>query len=229
MGSNERVKMIREDLVKTQKDMAEMVGVGLRTWQQYEEGVHDPSWKVVSQLAGLGYNTNWLATGNGLMKTGASQVVQINDPWYCSDNKEPDDGFVKIPRYKVDASAGGGSIIHSEQIVDFLTFRADWVRNALGVPASALALISVKGDSMEPTLSNGDVILIDMSATGIEDNSVYVLRYDGKLVVKRVQRKFDGSFAVTSDNNMYAPEFIKGDLVKDLQVVGRVVWCGRRM
>lgn len=68
MSLQERVKKIREDLSKSQKEMAHLVGVGLRTWQQYEEGVHDPSWKVVSRLSEIGYNTDWLASGKGPIK-----------------------------------------------------------------------------------------------------------------------------------------------------------------
>jgi len=68
MSLRERVKKIREDLGKPQKVMAHLVGVGLRTWQQYEEGVHDPSWKVVSKLSEIGYNADWLASGKGPIK-----------------------------------------------------------------------------------------------------------------------------------------------------------------
>jgi transcriptional regulator with XRE-family HTH domain len=76
MTLGERVKKIREDLGKTQKEMAGLVDVGLRTWQQYEENVHDPSWKVVSQLVELGYNATWLASEEGEMRT-AVPIFQV--------------------------------------------------------------------------------------------------------------------------------------------------------
>lgn len=167
---------------------------------------------------------------------GGGDVIRSKTTYQMSDGlknaditSELGEGFVQIPRYEVAASAGNGAIIHSEQIVDHLTFRADWVKNALGVPVSSLALINVKGDSMEPTLSNGDVILIDMTLDGFDDNAVYVLRLNGTLLVKRVKRNFDGSVLVSSDNAMYPPDTIKFDVIDTLNVVGRVVWCGRRM
>ena len=49
-------------------------------------------------------------------------------------------------------------------------------------------------------MSNGDVILIDMSKDGFDDNAIYVLRLNGTLLVKRVKRNFDGSVLVSSDN-----------------------------
>lgn len=224
----ERIKSIRKSLGKSQKEMAILVNIGLRTWQQYEEGGHEPSWKVINKLSELGFNIDWLASGTGEIKRGAA--YRLSEGNKSADHTgEPGEGFVQIPRYEVSASAGGGTLIHSEQIVDHLTFKEDWVRNALGIPVSALALINVKGDSMEPTLANGDVILIDMSIDGFDDNAVYVLRLNGTLLVKRVKRNFDGSVLVSSDNAMYPPDTIKFDVIDTLNVVGRVVWCGRRM
>jgi len=140
-----------------------------------------------------------------------------------------DGEFVLVPRYEVAASAGGGSVIHSEQIVDYLSFKSDWIRNGLGLSENELALINVKGDSMEPTLSNEDLILIDMRTRQVEDNAVYVLQFHGVLLVKRIQRKLDGSVVVRSDNAIYESETVPGEMLDTLKVVGRVVWCGRRM
>lgn len=137
--------------------------------------------------------------------------------------------FVMVPRYDVHGSAGHGAITHSEQIVDYLAFRGEWVRNALGVSQKDLALISVKGDSMEPTLSNEDLILIDMRKGCVEDNAIYVLQHNGDLLVKRIQRKLDGSVVVKSDNPRYDPETLNQEMAGRLVVVGRVVWSGRRM
>jgi phage repressor protein C with HTH and peptisase S24 domain len=139
------------------------------------------------------------------------------------------EGFILVPRYEVQASAGNGSLVHSEQIVDYLAFKADWVRNTLGVAQKDLALISVKGDSMEPGLSNEDLILIDMRKNRVEDNAIYVLQLNDALLVKRIQRKLDGTLHVMSDNPYYEIEVVSAERVPELHVLGRVVWSGRRM
>jgi phage repressor protein C with HTH and peptisase S24 domain len=141
----------------------------------------------------------------------------------------PAEGYVYVPRYEVAASAGGGAVIHSEQIVDHLSFKAEWVHNTLGVPVNDLALINVLGDSMEPVLSDGDLILIDMGTRRVKDNAIYVLQLNGSLLVKRIQRKLDGSVMVKSDNVIYEPEMVTTEMLNSLNVIGRVVWCGRRM
>lgn len=160
---------------------------------------------------------------------GKSRTLQEQYPLNPLSKSFNNEEFVQIPRYEVAASAGGGTMIHSEQIVDHLSFKSDWVRNALGIPVSALALINVTGDSMEPTLSEGDLILIDMSHRGVKDNAVYVLQLNGTLLVKRIQHKLDGSVIVKSDNAIYEPELVGSEAVDFLNIIGRVVWCGRRM
>lgn len=137
--------------------------------------------------------------------------------------------FVFVPRYDVRGSAGHGSIIHSEQIVDHLAFRADWVKNTLGVTKKDLVLISVKGDSMEPTIGNEDLILVNIQEDRIEENAIYVLQHDGVLLVKRIQRKMDGSLIIKSDNPLYEQEVLDPSKAEALRVLGRVVWFGRKI
>lgn len=133
------------------------------------------------------------------------------------------DEFVNVPRYEIAASAGGGAVVHSEQIVDYLAFRADWVRSSLGVNPDRLAVISVIGDSMEPYLTDGDLILIDLSCTRIESDAIYIIQAGGALLVKRVQRRLDGAVVVRGDNEKYAPEIYLADQVDSLSVIGRLV------
>ena len=214
----------------SKRSFAEKCGISEGSLRSYLRGDTTPDLNTLGIIAEVSsYSLAWLASGEGAMKPGDATYPLSEGHKGADATGEPAEGFVHIPRYEVSASAGAGSIIHSEQIVDHLTFRSDWVRNALGVPLSSLALINVKGDSMEPTLSNGDVILVDMSKDGFDDNAVYVLRLNGTLLVKRVKRNLDGSVLVSSDNVMYPPDLIKVDVVDTLGVVGRVVWCGRRM
>jgi len=141
----------------------------------------------------------------------------------------PPEGFVLVPRYDVQGSMGNGSVIHSEQIVDHLAFRAEWVRTALGASPEHLVLISAIGDSMEPTLRAGDLLLIDRSVTGVKHDSIYAFAVGDELRVKRVQRLYDGTLIVKSDNLGYASETLTPDQAATVNIVGRVVWTGRRM
>src|SRR3546814_3221150 len=104
-----------------------------------------------------------------------------------------------------------------------------WLRRmALGNPRD-LSVIRVTGDSMFPTLSDGDEILVDASdAAGRLRDGIYVLRVDGAIMVKRLAVNPAGhDFTVTSDNPAYPPW--TGLDLNAVTVIGRVVWMGRRI
>lgn len=80
----ERLKKIRENLGKTQKEMSAFLGLGEITWQNYERGVSKPKLAIMEKLALLGYNIAWVTTGNGNMF--ASNVKEINESKFATNN-----------------------------------------------------------------------------------------------------------------------------------------------
>lgn len=151
------------------------------------------------------------------------------EPCFTEESNPLPYGFILVPRYDVAASMGNGSVIHSEQIVDHLAFRAEWVRTELNASPKNLVLISAVGDSMEPTLRAGDLLLIDRSGEGVKQDAIYAFATNGELRVKRMQLKIDGCVVVKSDNPQYDAEILTAEQVAALRIVGRVVWSGRRM
>nr|WP_320011285.1 helix-turn-helix transcriptional regulator [uncultured Desulfobulbus sp.] len=65
MAFKDRIKEIRKELGLTQKEMADKIGVSLRTQQRYEEGSKAPEIHLLIDLALIGYNLHWLITGDG--------------------------------------------------------------------------------------------------------------------------------------------------------------------
>jgi phage repressor protein C with HTH and peptisase S24 domain len=146
--------------------------------------------------------------------------------------EEPRIGYTYIPLLDVSAQAGGGRLVgHSEPVVDVLAFKEDWIRQELRKSPEDLRLIFVDGDSMEPELRSGDIVLVDSTDTNARREGVYVIRMDGALLVKQLQRLPGGGIRVVSANPSYETFMIQvADLEngKDFNVVGRVVWACRR-
>nr|WP_205451929.1 S24 family peptidase [Sphingobium estronivorans] len=135
---------------------------------------------------------------------------------------------VPVPRLSLGASAGPGSLDEDERTTGVMAFDANWLRH-LGVRPQKVSIIRVDGESMAPTLNDGDEIMVDHDddATRLRDG-VYVLRLDGVLMVKRVAMgPRRGLFSVLSDNPHY-PDWIDIDPAL-VVIVGRVVWTGRRL
>lgn len=137
--------------------------------------------------------------------------------------------LVLVPQLEIGASAGPGAIAGDERVHARMAFQAGWLRDLVGGTPANLSIIRVEGDSMSPTLSNGDDILVDQgdAAERLRDG-IYVLRIDDALMVKRLAVNPAGRrFTIRSDNPSY-PDWVDCN-PEIVGVIGRVVWAGRRI
>lgn len=133
--------------------------------------------------------------------------------------------MLTVPVLDTAASAGPGAVGEDRLSAVGMGFSEEWLRRLRpGGGREGLSVIRVAGDSMLPTLADGDEILVDRrDAHERLRDGVYVLRADGVLLVKRLVREGAG-FAVRSDNPAAGPV----DLAGGVDVIGRVLWAGRR-
>jgi phage repressor protein C with HTH and peptisase S24 domain len=136
-------------------------------------------------------------------------------------------GLRLVPKLAVGASAGGGALTDAEALAGRVGFDETWLRQ-MGLDPARLSLIRVNGQSMLPTLNDGDDIMVD-SGTGasVAKSGVYVLRFDGTLMVKRLMPHIGGVVSILSDNPDYPP--IDNVPAGDVTIIGRVVWVGRKL
>lgn len=138
--------------------------------------------------------------------------------------------FALLPTYNIDASAGHGSLIHDEAPSGYHTLPDEWLRTITRAPVTQLAMVRVVGDSMWNTLHHGDYVLVDRTKTSLARAGIYVLQFEGELLVKRVEKRLDtGDVQVISDNTQYPAQTIKETDNLNLMVVGRVVWMSRAL
>lgn len=133
-----------------------------------------------------------------------------------------------VPRLALGASAGPGALDPDEAAAGALAFDARWLR-ALGGRPDMLSIIRVSGESMTPTLNDGDDIMVDRSdGAGRLRDGIYVLRMDDALMVKRIAlTPRRGRISIRSDNALF-PTFEDVD-PRGIVIVGRVIWAGRRV
>lgn len=132
--------------------------------------------------------------------------------------------WVDVPRLALGASAGPGALAAGEEAIGAFRFSTRWLREQ-GLEPGQLSAIAVAGDSMEPTLRDGDEILVDCSPASARDG-IHVVRIDDTLLVKRIDTSRPGRIVLLSDNHAYrAVELASGDC----DVIGRVVWKSGRL
>ncbi len=138
------------------------------------------------------------------------------------------EGFVTVPVLQVTASAGRGRITVPDDLDEdgeMVAFREAWLRS-LGLTPGRVHVLWAAGDSMVPTINNGDMLLVDRMIDRVVDDGIYVVVVGGGVLVKRIQLRHNGSVVLKSDNDRYDAQTIPGDEVPQLVIEGRVRWVG---
>jgi phage repressor protein C with HTH and peptisase S24 domain len=161
---------------------------------------------------------DWLLTGKGRVNGG--------DPITEDYHNE----FVAIQYAAVRPSMGGGAILEAvDRPGRNFHFRRAWIRDRLKAAPSMLRVMAVQGDSMMPTLNEGDVILVDMNQRNPIPPGVFVLHDGMGLVAKRLEHvpmSDPPRVRIISDNSRYTPYECTAE---EVNIVGRVRWYGREM
>lgn len=208
-------------------------GLSASLVSSYLEGRNPGLVNVVRIARAADVSVEWLATG----KEPGNRAEEERAIYKTADQAAlPGEDFALVPRYEIRASAGPGETTYEEPEGGVLAFRRDWLR-AQGLPERRLAVIEASGESMEPTIRPMDVLLLDLRPPdgGRHRDGIYVLRREDTLLVKRLQFRLGGRVRVSSDNEAYEAEEFSPEEFEQLeeqglvQVVGRVVWIGRRV
>jgi phage repressor protein C with HTH and peptisase S24 domain len=114
--------------------------------------------------------------------------------------EEGDPGFVQIPKVTLKLSAGIHGFKTEPESYDgsTLSVHQDWLQRN-NFSRDSLIAIRVKGESMEPTLYENDLVVVNTADKSMVDGQVYALNYEGEAVVKRLVRE-GGQWYLSSDN-----------------------------
>ena len=140
---------------------------------------------------------------------------------------EPDEklaDYSLVPKTTAKAGAGSSYIVEDEND-GLYAFRTDFL-GRMNISEKNAVLLDVMGDSMEPTLKNGDTILIDRADIKLADGNIYLVGFQQQLLVKRIFHSVTG-IVLKSDNPVYADTPIPKEYLDDFVVFGRMRWMAR--
>ncbi len=197
-------------------NLARITAIPRRTLEYYLTGDREPKVARCVEIAkAVGVDIGWLASGEGAMLAGQGAAPPATEVPGMED-------YAFVPLYDAQCSAGAGAWNENCQVLTHISFTRYSLRKQ-GLTPEHLSAIRIDGDSMEPVLHSGDTLLIDHTRTAIEGEGIYILRLDGHLYAKRLQRNFDG-VSVISANSAYDKVTVPRDRLHELEIVGRAVW-----
>lgn len=211
---SERLTALMAEKGLSQAELARMIGVKQPSIFKILSGQTLNPKNILEIAAALNVDPHWLKTGEGDPDP-SYRIVEVSEP------QNPN--TVRIDILDVEASAGNGAYLSpTEQGLLSQEFDLTFFRQQFGrADAKHLKLITVKGDSMAPTLESGDLLYVDISENYFAADGLYVFTFDGQTFIKRLQ-KVGKEMLVISDNPTYKEwTFTQDD---DVFIHGRVVF-----
>ena len=132
-----------------------------------------------------------------------------------------------IPEVDISYSMGGGLVLSDHVEASMVPFPRDWLRSLVKGSFGQVFVARGEGDSMQPTLLDGDIVIVDTSQSALtSQDRLWCIGYGELGMIKRLRARPDGGIDVMSDNNAVS-SFTAYD--GEVQIIGRVVFIGRKM
>ncbi|GFM33902.1 LexA family transcriptional regulator [Desulfovibrio subterraneus] len=214
--------------IKSQQDLATALGVNRSAITQAKRRDAVPSKWILALSRQFGLNPDWLEFGKGMPQRAKADAAATASPAHATHSEHEQvasiPAIATVPKVYARLCAGGGSFDVEAAVVEEHIFRQDWLARK-GKPGS-MVLMDVFGNSMEPEIREGDMVLVDQSQKDIFAGSIYAVGLEETVMVKRLERKM-GEVVLHSDNPDYSPIQVRGDELESFRVIGRIVWISR--
>ncbi len=206
--------------------LARAVGVSPSAFRKWLKGEAEPSRERLVALAdAASVPIAWLAKGEGPAPRFAPAEDRRRQDRTSGGQMMELEEFLLLPK-RIATAAAGSESPPPRPTAEYIAFRHDWIRSAFRIAPDELAMEVAVGESMHPTIRDGDLLLVDTTDQAVSGFGVYVVEVAGERLVKRLQRKVDGSLILISDNPSYQADAVPSELAQELRVIGRVVWAG---
>lgn len=227
MNVSSRLKQARKHLGLTQSEIGETIGV---KWHKIKD-IETEKLKLTPALSELIEEKHsisgwWLLTGKGNMlleNKSDNETEKTNEIQLANDN------LVEITYYEdIVASAGGGAYNHQHSAPTLVAFDKNFLKTHLGLSTfENIHIITSTGDSMEPTISAGELLFIspiENESSYIKEGGIYIIMCEDTVLVKRVSKdNISREITLISDNTIYPPRIIKLDDFNNCKILGRVI------
>lgn len=234
--------------LRRDSQLAELLGVSPQAVSQARRKGRIPDGWVLKVAAQFGLSTDWIffgktpndaaslhSDGAGSAKPSPAAENEVRrsrgKALYGEIPAGQDDSIdvAMVPLVGARLAAGRGSLETDGDIINYFSFRADWICRK-GNPDD-MVLMKVCGDSMEPDFHHGDMVLVDRGKTQIYGHAIYAMGINEEIYIKQVETLPGGTLVLRSRNPEYEPIRVdlRGDLADSVRVIGRVIWCCREV
>jgi phage repressor protein C with HTH and peptisase S24 domain len=184
-------------------------------YDNLKRGIGKPEHAVAIARA-LDVSIDWLLTGSGSERSAGPSTTNFDRPPASSTTRD----LVQVP--EIDPSFGLGAVFMDEAAApEMRTFSRGWLRQITTTPPDELYWAAGRGNSMAPTIEDGEPVLIDRRQQSPRDaDLIWAFAWGDIGAIKRLRPMPDGSVKILSDNPAVPPESAHGS---EIHIFGRVV------
>lgn len=208
MALSDKLKKARVDANLSQAEMAEKLGLNVRTYGSYERGERDVSTALLRNICQI-------------LNISSDELLDTRQP-------KPTDTLTVLPAEKIhmipvfgSVAAGFGAYASSD-IIEYIPL---YIENDCDVENTIC--ITVKGQSMYPKIEEGDRIIVRRQDS-VDNGRIAVVMIGDEAVVKRVECE-QNRLTLISINPEYPPRIIEGKDLEDVRIVGLVQEVMKRL
>lgn len=223
----------KNEMRLSQKKVADLIGISPAAIAMYLNGTNALNARFAAAFAAvIGEPVESFSPRLAMEIAKMAQAAVIQEP----EEAEPEyprtpheDDYALIPQYTAKGSCGAGFLNGHVEVKGSLAFKREWLAKMKAKPEN-LRVMYAHGESMEPYIFEGEVVLFDVSEKEPRDKKVFVIRRpDGDISIKRLAQRLDGTWVVSSDNpdkTRFRDETYLPDALHEIPIVGRVIWRG---
>lgn len=221
-------RLLRGTGLHKDAQLAELLGVTPQAVSQARRKGKVPEHWIMRLAVEYHLSLDWLFFGQTPPAPAASDpvrpVVRLPQPGAPA---LPEVELVLVPLVSARLAAGMGSLETDATVIGHFAFREDWICRK-GNP-DRMVLMRVTGDSMEPEIRHGDMVLVDQGRRDIFGHAMYAVAVNEEIYIKQIETLPGRRMVLRSLNERYAPIEVdlRGDLADSVHVIGRVVWWCR--
>lgn len=192
--------------------------ITISSWLDGRSTPTDEQMDAIAQAAGI--DPFWLKTGQE--HTAETAAFRESKSSVYSE-------LISVPVVSLSASAGTGRAVLKEDVDDHIGLSTRLLRG-LGLRAGEIFVMPAIGDSMEPHIRSGELMLCSRSPDHLKGfDGTYIARLEGDILVKRIQRLPGGKIVVSSENPNYTPFEVPLNDGVDFAILGMVMMVLRRV
>jgi phage repressor protein C with HTH and peptisase S24 domain len=235
--SAQRLRSLRRTVDLSQAEFAKKIGISQRKMSRIEttQDLDRSTARLIAHLFSV--SEKWLMSGEGeepnwekLANAAVRETLQnlASSPDYRSDGRPITS--VPVPIFDAVPNMGGGNIVEQDGFITgqlpipYNIYQSGFRR----FDQTKLAAFCAEGDSMSPTISSGDYVVVTMDQQ-FRGDGIYLVQLYESLLIKRLQRQLDNTILLISDNQQYREQTVTEADENAFKVLGRLLWVSHML